>query len=117
MEIKLVISEKGKSYVAKSDDVLVGRKIGDKIKGDLVGAKEYELEITGGSDSAGFPMDKSVEGSGRRRILITVKNGNKVRVTVRGNTISNDTAQVNLKVLKSGKDSLDKLFPKEEKKE
>lgn len=115
MEISFVISNKGKSYLAKKENSLIGKKIGDKISGDLIGLKDYELEITGGSDTAGFPMNKTIDGSGRRNILVTAKNGNKIRVTSRGNQISDQTAQINLNVLKEGKEPLDKLLPKEKK--
>lgn len=120
-EIKVVIGYKGKSYQKTISDELVGRKIGDKISGDLIGLKGYELEITGGSDTAGFPMRKDVPGIGRKRPLLTngpgVKintKGERIRKAIRGNTFSNDTAQINLKVLKEGSEDLGKLFKKEE---
>ena len=120
-EIKIVIGYKGKSYQKTISDELIGRKIRDKISGDLIGLKGYELEITGGSDTAGFPMRRDVPGIGRKKPLLTrgpgVKinvRGERIRKTVRGNTISDDTAQINLKVLKVGSEDLGKLFKKEE---
>ncbi len=56
MPFKIDISEKGRTFKLDLDtEVLVGRKIGDKIEGkelkqELEG---YELEITGTSDKAG----------------------------------------------------------------
>lgn len=121
VEIKIVIGHKGKSYQKTISDELVGRKLGEKISGDLIGLKDYKLEITGGSDTAGFPMRKDVPGIGRKKPLLTKgpgvyieRKGMRIRKTIRGNTISDDTAQINLKVLKEGSESLEKLFKKEE---
>ncbi len=36
--------------------------------------------------------------------------GERRRKSVRGNTISEDTVQINMKVIKSGKDSIEKLL-------
>lgn len=105
--------------------VFIGKKIGDKIKGESFGYEGYEFELRGGSDNAGFPMRKDVQGSHRKKILIVSgigirKNraGRKVRRTVAGNTVHEDnTAQINLKVLKAGKAALfEEAKPEEEPK-
>ena len=36
---------------APNSNVMIGKKIGDKIEGSNINLKGYELEITGGSDS------------------------------------------------------------------
>jgi len=41
--------------------------------------------------------------------------GERRRKSVRGNTISEDTVQINLKVTSAGKDSIEKLLGIEEK--
>lgn len=91
----------------------VGKKIGDTIKGELLDLPGYEMQITGGSDNAGFPMRKDVFGIQRKKVLIVSgigirKNvkGRKVRRMVAGNTIHEGTAQINLKITKSGKTPL-----------
>jgi len=121
-EVKIVIGYKGKSYQKSIENKLIGKKIGDKISGDIIGLKGYELEITGGSDNAGFPMRSDVPGMGRKRILLAKKGvglrklkrkGARIRKTVRGNTIGDNIAQINLKVLKVGKDELEKIFKPE----
>lgn len=93
----------------KEAEFFLKKKIGEKINGDQIGFPGYEFEITGGSDYCGFPMRKDVKGTVRKRILIVSgvgirKNlrGRKVRKTVAGNTIYSKTAQINLKVLKTG---------------
>lgn len=99
-----------------SDDqskALFGKKIGEKIKGELIDMQGYEFEVTGGSDKSGFPMRKDVALAGKKKVLITKSLGNRntrkgmrLRKTVAGNTIFEGTVQVNLKVLKEGKTPL-----------
>ncbi len=117
-EFKLVIGFKDGKCVqreAKEDaaKALVGKKIGDKINGDDVGLAGYEFELTGGSDYCGFPMRKDVQGSARKRILaikgVGLKKkgkGVRQRKTVCGNIVHAKISQVNLKVLKEGKEKL-----------
>lgn len=102
-------------------DAFFGKKIGDKVKGDSFGLSGYEFEVTGGSDYTGVPMRKDVLGTQRQRILIVSgtgirknRKGRRIRKTMAGNTVYDRTAQINLKVLKAGKDS---LFEEEKKEE
>ena len=91
-----------------------GMKIGDTIKGGLIGFPNYEFEITGGSDASGFPMRKDVHGPVKKRILVSKRGigykprrkGEKRRKTVRGNEISFDMTLINLKILKYGETEL-----------
>ncbi|MFX0105935.1 MAG: eS6 family ribosomal protein [Candidatus Hodarchaeota archaeon] len=95
-----------------------GMKIGDIIKGGLIGFANYEFEITGGSDSSGFPMRKDVHGPVKKRILVAKRgigykpkrNGEKRRKMVRGSEITHDMTLINLKVIKYGEAE---LFKKE----
>lgn len=115
---KIVIGAKdGKCYqkeVPEEDSKnLLGKKIGDTVKGETVGLTGYEFEITGGTDSAGFPMRKDIVGTGRKRILavsgVGLKKkakGRRKRKTVCGNTIHPKISQINLKILKEGKETL-----------
>ena len=109
--MKYVVSTKsGKAYSAASEDVLfVGKKIGDTVKLDEIGLTGFEATITGGSDKQGFPMNRSVTGGVRKKIFATSgsgvstdRSGERKRVSVRGNMISEETSQVNLKVTKDG---------------
>ncbi len=129
--MKLVVAdpETGKTYQKELDKnqekVLYGVKIGDKIKGDSFGLVGYELVITGGSDKDGFPMRADLHGTSRKRVLLSKgpgfhpkRKGERRRKTVRGNTIAEDIAQVNAKIIKKGDKKLDEVFGKgEEKKE
>jgi small subunit ribosomal protein S6e len=105
---------------------LMGKKVGDTIKGELLGFTGYEFEITGGSDYAGFPMRKDIPGVGRKKILAVqgiglkkLSKGIRVRKTVCGNTIHPKIAQINMRVAKPGTQPLPmpEPKPKEAKKE
>lgn len=133
-EFKVVLGLKNGKTVQKvvkdtEASALLGVKIGDKVDGSKIGFAGYELELCGGSDYCGFPMRKDVQGTGRKRILITKSvgmrenvRGMRKRKTVCGNTVHAKITQVNLKVLKEGKVKLveqpkEESAPKVEKKE
>ncbi len=130
MEVKYVVNDvkTGKSYQKGFENVFIGKKISDKVTGEEIGLSDYELEITGGSDSSGFPMFSGLPTSGRKKILLgkgfaakeIEAKGIKLRKTVRGNTVSDQAAQINLKVIKYGKIPIAEAWniqekPKEEK--
>jgi len=120
--LNLVIGDKdGKSYSKNLEDhsVLIGRKVGEQLKGEVIGISGYEFKITGGSNDAGFPMRHELNLTGKKIIYarkgVGVKTrykGNYVRKTVAGNTVGQKTAQLNLSVLKVGKKSLAEIFGK-----
>ena len=113
----------------------VGKRIGDVVDGHFVGTGDttmpgYKLEITGGSDKIGTPMRKDLDGGHRKAILVTASigfkghsivnkkgqryrtkhHGMRKRRQFRGNTITNDTRQINLKVIEKGNRSLSDIF-------
>ena len=127
VEFKAVINDvkSGKSYQVSVSghhaNSLIGRKIGEVVDGIFVGLPGYKLMITGGSDKDGFPMRKDLPGPRRARILIsksigfrTTEKGRRAKKTVRGNTISPETIQVNMKVKTQGSKSIEDLIKKEE---
>lgn len=143
MAFKINIGEKsGKTYKLEIEgSALIDKELKSKIQGkdvspDLEG---YEFEITGASDKSGFPALENVEGIGLKRVLLKYGKGMKkrpkyegkkkrsnnkpkglrLRKGIRGRIISNEISQINLKVLKQGKKTLEEIFnPKtEEKKE
>ncbi len=127
VQFKLVIGDKSgkcKQVEVKDDNAkfFVGKKIGDKVKGESVDMPGYEFEISGGADYCGFPMRKDVEGPVRKQIMIVKgiglrksDNGVKYRRTVCGNMIHEKTSQISLKVLKAGKAPLFEEAKAEEK--
>jgi len=128
--MKIVISDPktGKSYqknVEKANEPsFYHKKIGDVINGELIDLQGYQFKITGGSDTAGFPMRSDLKGTKRTKLLLTkgvgLKNSDKgfrQKKSVRGNTTSDETAQINTVIVKEGSAKLDEVLKKEEKKE
>jgi small subunit ribosomal protein S6e len=104
---KLILSDPktGKSEASEVKDAnaqpLIGRRIGEVIDGSTIGLTG-KIMITGGSDKAGFPMRADTLGGGKNYVLMTQgvgyrtkEEGAKKRKLVRGNTITEETYQVN----------------------
>lgn len=116
VEYKIVLSDPktGKSKQIEAKDAMVkslhGKRIGDKIAGELIDMPGFEFEITGGSSNAGFPMRRDIEGVRKVKIYAVRgigvrqgRRGQKQRKTVFGNTVHEKTAQINMKVIKGTK--------------
>lgn len=125
--MRLVISDPktGKSYqteLAKELEANInGKKIGEEVDGNLVGAAGYTLQLTGGSDTSGFPMRKDVTGQRKARILLSggagfnpTHKGERRRKLIRGNVFSTEIMQINAKVTGGQGQPLEQLFPKKE---
>lgn len=125
MPFKLVISdpETGKAIQYELDDTktnaLLGKQVGQIVEGDALGLPGYKLKITGGSDSAGFPIRPDVHGSGKKRVLIhgppgfqSDTKGMAKRKTVRGRELSSSISQVNMRVEEKGSTPLEELVIK-----
>ena len=131
MAQKINIAHKGKTFKVETEsEELIGHSIGEKIDGALINEDllGYELEITGTSDKAGFCGMKEIEGPGLKKVLLGYGKGMKkrprregkkkvsspkglrLRKTVRGKEISQETVQINTKVLKEGSKKFDDLF-------
>ncbi len=96
---------------------VAGLTIGDTLEGDEIGLPGYELELTGGSDSAGRPMRADVDGPQLKEILSAggtgyhpERDGERRRVTVRGAEVGPETTQLNLVVRTAGDDPIDDLL-------
>ncbi len=125
VELRVVISDPktGRSVqrIVKEENrkPFHGLKLGEKVRGELLDLTGYEFLLTGGSDDSGFPMRADVQGTAKKRILIIggvgikrkLKKGHRIRKTVAGNTVGLQTAQLNLKIEKMGKEE---IFPKKE---
>jgi small subunit ribosomal protein S6e len=109
VSFKLVLSDPktGKSEASEIKDAnaqqLIGRKIGEVLDASTIGLTG-KVMITGGSDKAGFPMRSDALGGGKNYVLLTrgtgyktAEKGAKKRKLVRGNTITEETYQVNAK--------------------
>ncbi len=135
MVFKINIGTKsGKTYKLEAEaPLIIGKKINEKIKGEEINSdlKDYEFEISGASDSSGFPAIKDVEGVGLKKVLLTYGRGMKkhpkkegkkkrsnskpkglrLRKTLRGEIISKAISQINLKIIKQGSKTLEEIFP------
>tara|TARA_Y100000310_G_scaffold58235_1_gene53523 strand:- start:4500 stop:5048 length:549 start_codon:yes stop_codon:yes gene_type:complete len=111
-KLNIAETKTGKTYKKElKDDIadnLIGLNIGESISGDKIDLPGFELQITGGSDDAGFPMRSGILGT--RKSLTILKGtgfkgadkGIKKRKTVCGHKINEKIAQVNLKITKEG---------------
>lgn len=131
MAIKIVIGTKGgksfqKEVSAEEAESLYGRVLGEELKGEVLGFSGVTFTITGGSDANGFPMRKDLQGAKRKKVLVTKGTGFKGKLrgrrfgglrykkTLAGNTVHENTHQLNLKVMK-GDAAIEKAFaPAEE---
>ncbi len=120
---KLVISNP-KNGVARQVEIsgeeaekLVGKRIGDEIPASELGLNlteifgeeipgDAKLKITGGTDKDGFAMRPDVHGPRRVKILVSrgpgfrpKERGERRKKTVRGNTISPEIVQINMKLI------------------
>ena len=108
-------------------NLLIGKRIGDTVDGSPFGLKGVTLRITGGTDRDGFPMRPDISGPRKVRVLLSGgvgfnqkekppskrkkrrsrrrKKGLRKRVTVRGNTISDAIAQINVVIVKKSEEA------------
>lgn len=98
-------------------NILIGKRISEEIDGGQIGFPGYLFKITGGSDKDGFPMRSNLEGPIRKRILATGGQGFTIdtkgmrkRKMVRGNTISDEIYQINMRIVEMGKKKIEELI-------
>lgn len=102
---------------------LVGRKMGEVIDGSIVDLPGHKVQITGGSDKDGFPMRPNVHGGVRREVVLSggvgfnpEAKGARRRKMVRGNVITDEIVQVNMKIVEKPTEK-EKKKAKEKKEE
>jgi len=104
---------------------LIGRKLGETVDGAVVGLSGQKLQITGGSDKDGFPMRPNIHGGVRAAVVLSEgvgfksqQIGERKRKTIRGNIITEEIVQINMKIVKAPEKAERKEKPKKtEKKE
>jgi len=115
-KFKVIVSdpEGSKSKVVELEGAravpLLGRKLGETIDGSVVGMSGRKLQIRGGSDKDGFPMRPNIHGGVRVSVIVSKgvgfhphREGERQRKTLRGNVITEDIVQVNMKVVEKPK--------------
>lgn len=103
---------------------LVGKKIGEEFDGIFVSLPGFKLVLTGGSDKDGFPMRPDLTGQRRKKVLVSKSlgfrpkdDGVRRRKTFRGNVVSPDIVQINMKITTHGSKKVEELLkPAEETK-
>jgi len=141
-KFKIVLSdpETGKAQKIELEEAkavpLIGRRIGEIIDGTILGLSGYKIQITGGTDKDGFPMRPDIHGGVRRRVIVSSgpgfkpkRKGERRRKMLRGNVITEEIVQINMKIVEKpktkarkeeteGKEKAEekKETPKEEKK-
>lgn len=115
-KFKIVLSdpETGKSQMVEIEGPkavpLVGRRLGEIIDGTAVGFGGHKIRITGGSDKDGFPMRPDIHGGVKKRVILTkgvgfhsTEKGARKRKTLRGNIITEEIVQINMKIVEKPK--------------
>jgi len=126
-KFKIIVSdpEEGNSKTVELEEAraasLIGRKLGETLDGSVVDLPGHKIQITGGSDKDGFPMRRDVHGGVRRKVVLSggvgfsaPKKGMLRRKAVRGNTITDEIAQLNMKIVEKPKVAKEEK-PKEKK--
>ena len=126
-KFKIIVSdpETGKSQALEVEGAravpIVGRRLGEIIEGTSVGMPGYKLRISGGSDKDGFPMRHNIHGGVRVSVILSEgtgfhpsRAGERQRKTLRGNVVTEDIVQVNMKVVEKPKKK--EKMPKRKKK-
>jgi len=111
-KFKVIVSdpETGTSKAVEVEEAraapFIGRRIGETMDGAVVDLPAHKLQLMGGSDKDGVPMRPNVHGGVRRRVVLSggvgfksKKSGERKRKAVRGNVITDDIVQVNLKIV------------------
>ena len=128
-KFKIIISdpETGKSRFVEVEGTqavpFIGRKLGEIIDGSVVKMSGHKLKITGGSDKDGFPMRPNVHGGVRVRAILSEgvgfhpsQKGERQRKTLRGNVITEEIVQINMKIVEKPKKPKKAKKPKGKKK-
>jgi len=129
-KFKIIVSdpETGTSKVVELQEAraapLIGKRIGEVMDGAVIDLSGHKIQLMGGSDKDGFPMRPSVHGGVRRRIVLSggvgfnpTTEGMRRRKTIRGNVITDEIVQVNMKIVEKPKGAKEGKKPKEKKEE
>jgi len=129
-KFKVIISdpEAGTSKAVELEEAraspLIGRRIGEVIDGSILDLPRHKAQIMGGSDKDGFPMRPSVHGGVRRRVVLSggvgfnpQNEGMRRRKTIRGNVITDEIVQINVKIVEKPKQPKEGKKTKEKKEE
>jgi small subunit ribosomal protein S6e len=111
-KFKVIVSDPqaGTSKVVELEEAraspFIGRKLGETLDGAVVDLPAHKVQLLGGSDKDGVPMRSNVHGGVRRAVILSggagfkpKKKGERKRKTVRGDIITDEIAQINMKIV------------------
>jgi len=111
-KFKVIVSDPqtGTSKVVEIEEAraatLIGKRVGETVDGTTVDLPAHKVQILGGSDKDGVPMRADVHGGVRRNVVLSggagfnpKRKGERKRKTVRGNVITDEIAQINMKIV------------------
>ena len=120
-KFKIIISdpETRKSQVVELEGSravpLIGRRLGETVDGSIVGQSGIKMKITGGCDKDGFPMRPDIHGGVRTNTILSSgvgfhprREGERRRKTIRGNVITEEIVQINMKSVKESPQKAEK---------
>ena len=115
-KFKVIVSdpETGTSKIVELEEAraapFIGRRIGETMDGSVVDLPAHKIQLKGGSDKDGVPMIPNVHGGVRRKVVLSggvgfkaKKSGERKRKAVRGNVITDDIVQINIKIVEQPK--------------
>jgi small subunit ribosomal protein S6e len=110
-KFKIIVSDPqaGTSKVVELEEAranpFIGRRMGETLDGAVVDLPAYKVQLLGGSDKDGVPMRGDVHGGVRRQVVLSGgagfsphNKGERRRKTVRGNIITDEIVQINMKI-------------------
>jgi small subunit ribosomal protein S6e len=110
-KFKVIVSDpqSGASKVVELEEAraspFIGRKVGETLDGTVVDMPAHKIQLLGGSDKDGVPMNGFVHGGVRRAVVLSggagfkpTKKGQRKRKTVRGNIVTDEIVQLNVKI-------------------
>ena len=111
-KFKVIVSDPqaGTSKVVELEEAraapFIGRRLGEALDGSAIDLPAHTVQILGGSDKDGVPMRGNVHGGVRRRVVLSggagfspKNSGERKRKTVRGNIITDEIVQINMKIV------------------
>jgi small subunit ribosomal protein S6e len=111
-KFKVIVSDPqtGTSKVLELEEAravpFIGRKVGETLDGAVVDLPAHKVQIRGGSDKDGVPMRGNVHGGVRRNVVLSggagfnpTRKGARKRKTVRGNVVTDEIVQINMKIV------------------
>jgi small subunit ribosomal protein S6e len=110
-KFKVIVSDpmSGASKVLELEEAraspFISKKLGETLDGAVVDLPAHKIQLMGGSDKDGVPMRSNVHGGIRKAVVLSggagfkaKEKGARKRKVVRGDVITDEIAQINVKI-------------------